>query len=170
MVPFLSTNFDTKHGCQRAAIRKSAVVLRLLFKLFLTNLRQIQSNIPLTSRKKTLMKSSRQGRSTTPSFTHRSAPFAVEVQRIDRIVRFWLARTLRAWVPYARLLVGRSGKFKLLVSFVLLEIFCNGRKRTIRTRQVILLSLSSLKELVTSCSLKWKETLLSTKVVPGHSP
>ena len=56
----------------------------------------------LTSRKKTLVASSRQGRSTTTSFTRKKAPFPVKGQMIDRIAQFWLPRALRARVPYAR--------------------------------------------------------------------
>ena len=107
-----------KLGCQRAAIQMSAVVLWLLFMLFLTILRRIQSGIfessvrrcknvlimylfVLTSRKKTLMASFRPGygRLTATSFTHRNAPF-LNGLRIDRVAQFRLPRALR--VPYAR--------------------------------------------------------------------
>ena len=83
-------------------------MLWLLFKLFLTNLRRIQFSISnkvkedvknvlimylfaSTSRKKTLMASFRQGRSTTTSFTQRNVPLPVlpvRGQRIDRIAQF----------------------------------------------------------------------------------
>ena len=39
----------------------------------------------LTLRKKTLVASFRQGRSTTTSFAHRNAPFAMKEKMIDRI-------------------------------------------------------------------------------------
>ena len=58
----------------------------------------------LTSRKKTLVASFRQGRSTTTSFAHRNAPFPMKGKMIDRVVQFWLPFALRAQVPYARTL------------------------------------------------------------------
>ena len=93
-------------GCQRAAIRASAVVLWLLFVLLRTILRRIQSGIFESSvkrrqncidneficvnfeKKKTLMASFRQRRSTTTSFMHKSVPFPVKAQRINRIAQF----------------------------------------------------------------------------------
>ena len=76
-------------------------------------------------KKKTLVASFRQGKSTTTSFTHRNAPFPVKEQRIDRIAQFSLPRAL--WMhgskSYIELRIMKSsGAMVLAVINVILAI------------------------------------------------